>query len=403
MKKNKPLKYLLIWDRLGDYHRARWKALQELIGEENVHAADLGSSDKLYLWQNTDQYRFHYALSNKPVHKHDIWSRAMKYISVTRKNQIDVVAVAGYGRPEYILFIVLGQLMGLKIILFAESWYPGNMFLDKLKGIFLRSFVHGLFVSGVRAEKHFTRRLGIPLHKIAKGYSVVDNDHFSNLRESNIELDGTHNRKAQNTTKQLTTQRLNLPRRLPAGEAGQAGDSTTPQLNPISLQPYLLSVARYSPEKNLPFLIESYRKSSLFRKWKLVLIGDGPQKERLKQTIGKDDDHILLTGWKAYDELPRWYQYAEALILPSTFEPWGLVVNEALASGIDVLASDACGCVDDLMPDDGNRVFKPNDVNSLVKLMELLENTNRMERKMIGMKDDFSCRNWADKMVKLSR
>ncbi|MFY0104327.1 glycosyltransferase, partial [Acinetobacter baumannii] len=67
---------------------------------------------------------------------------------------------------------------------------------------------------------------------------------------------------------------------------------------------------------------------------------------------------------------------ATALILPSLREPWGLVVNEALAFGCPVVVSDLCGCVPELvLPRVSGVVFDPHDVPGLAaRLVEVEKN-----------------------------
>src|SRR5207244_4064698 len=101
--------------------------------------------------------------------------------------------------------------------------------------------------------------------------------------------------------------------------------------------------------KNLPRLLEAfagYRRLAGDAAWELVLLGDGPLRPELVALL-KDlelDGHVLLPGFKQYDELPAYYGLAGAFIHASTTEQWGLVVNEAMASGLPVLVSDRCGC-----------------------------------------------------------
>jgi glycosyltransferase involved in cell wall biosynthesis len=60
----------------------------------------------------------------------------------------------------------------------------------------------------------------------------------------------------------------------------------------------------------------------------------------------------------------------DALILPSRDEPWGLVVNEAMTCGVPIIASDICGCVDDLVFHGRNGyIFPVNDIEKLAEAM----------------------------------
>jgi glycosyltransferase involved in cell wall biosynthesis len=59
-------------------------------------------------------------------------------------------------------------------------------------------------------------------------------------------------------------------------------------------------------------------------------------------------------GSVAWKKLPDIYQGAACLILPSTYEPWGMVANEAQALGKPVICTEACGCANDLVIDGKN-------------------------------------------------
>ena len=104
-----------------------------------------------------------------------------------------------------------------------------------------------------------------------------------------------------------------------------------------------------------------------------MILGDGhlrPQLTRRVEQLGIAED-VLLPGFKQYDELPAWYGLAGAFVLASTTEQWGLVVNEAMASGLPVLVSERCGCAPDLVEDGVNGfTFDPYDVEGLAGLMQ---------------------------------
>jgi glycosyltransferase involved in cell wall biosynthesis len=82
----------------------------------------------------------------------------------------------------------------------------------------------------------------------------------------------------------------------------------------------------------------------------LRIIGDGPLRKQLSQGVNAiDSGRIVWVGSLSGAVLANEYLSATALILPSLSEPWGLVVNEALAYGCPVIVSSTCGCVPELV------------------------------------------------------
>jgi len=120
-----------------------------------------------------------------------------------------------------------------------------------------------------------------------------------------------------------------------------------------------------------PFQLSEFQLSA-FNPWPLVLLGDGPLRSDLCRLISdlSLQDSVLLPGFKQYPELPAYYGLAGAFIHASTTEQWGLVVNEAMASGLPVLVSNRCGCAADLVQEGGNGfTFDPYNVEQLAQLM----------------------------------
>jgi len=102
------------------------------------------------------------------------------------------------------------------------------------------------------------------------------------------------------------------------------------------------------------------------------LLGDGPLKAELCRLIAELglQQSILLPGFKQYDELPAFYALAKVFIHASTVEQWGLVVNEAMASGLPVLVSNRCGCARDLVQDGVNGfTFDPYEPSQMAEMM----------------------------------
>src|ERR1035441_6959071 len=106
--------------------------------------------------------------------------------------------------------------------------------------------------------------------------------------------------------------------------------------------------------------------------WSLVLLGDGPLRSALNSQLSTLNlhSHVLLPGFKQYPDLPVYYGLASAFIHASTTEQWGLVVNEAMASGLPVLVSNRCGCATDLVQAGVNGfTFDPYNEQEMAALM----------------------------------
>lgn len=87
-----------------------------------------------------------------------------------------------------------------------------------------------------------------------------------------------------------------------------------------------------------------------------------------------DSPRASFTGFLNQTEISKAYVAADCLVLPSDFrETWGLVVNEAMASGLPCIASDACGSAEDLvLPLNSRFRFRKGDTNDLAEAIRFL-------------------------------
>jgi glycosyltransferase involved in cell wall biosynthesis len=107
---------------------------------------------------------------------------------------------------------------------------------------------------------------------------------------------------------------------------------------------FWLFLGTLEPRKNLPTLLEAYAALSPAERLPLILAGGkGWDYDAIFSTINRYNlgEAVTLPGYLPMDELPLWYNAAEAFIYPSVFEGFGLPVLEALACGTPVIASDA--------------------------------------------------------------
>lgn len=107
------------------------------------------------------------------------------------------------------------------------------------------------------------------------------------------------------------------------------------------------------------------------RLWGLVA-GDGPLRAELEQAVATAGLPVRFAGFLNQSEMPWAYCAADLLVVPGP-ETWGLVVNEAMASGLPALVADAVGCADDLvLPGVTGEQFPLAAVEQLAELMVVL-------------------------------
>ncbi len=106
------------------------------------------------------------------------------------------------------------------------------------------------------------------------------------------------------------------------------------------------------------------------RVWGLV-VGDGPLRASLETQARQQGWPLRFAGFLNQTEIPNAYGVSEALVLPSdATETWGLVVNEAMASGLPAFVSDQVGCAPDLiLPEQTGHVFPCGNVAALADLL----------------------------------
>jgi glycosyltransferase involved in cell wall biosynthesis len=81
----------------------------------------------------------------------------------------------------------------------------------------------------------------------------------------------------------------------------------------------------------------------------LAIAGDGSLRAHVEAIAAKPDCRVTYLGRLSGDDVLCAYLAADLLVLPSLFEPWGLVINEAMTCGLPVIVSDRVGCADDLV------------------------------------------------------
>ena len=139
---------------------------------------------------------------------------------------------------------------------------------------------------------------------------------------------------------------------------------------------YFLFAGRLVAEKGVFDLLEAYRKlgPELREALSLVLVGEGASHSELAHRAAQiAPGQVQFPGFVHRDQLAAYYALADAFVFPSHSDPWGLVVNEAMACGLPVISSEAAGCTADLVRNGWNgRVVRAGDIVQLASAMEEL-------------------------------
>lgn len=147
------------------------------------------------------------------------------------------------------------------------------------------------------------------------------------------------------------------------------------QLN-IQGNPVIIYSGRFIGGKNLETLLMAFQ--LVQRRMPdvgLLIVGDGPLRNHLENLVRKLKlNNVYFAGFIQAKDLIKYYACADIFVLPSTDEPWGVVVLEAMASGLPVIVSDRVGCARDLVyPNRNGFVFSSKDIHELSsKISKLL-------------------------------
>jgi 1,2-diacylglycerol 3-alpha-glucosyltransferase len=149
---------------------------------------------------------------------------------------------------------------------------------------------------------------------------------------------------------------------------------------------FILFVGRLIPEKGVFDLLEAYAKldASVRSEVGLVFAGDGISGVELAHRAQQINPGVVCSpGFAQREDLAGLYALAEMLVLPTHSDPWGLVVNEAMACGLPIIVSSVAGCSSDLVEDGWNGyVVPPRDPQRLSLAIDSLLRQPELKQQM---------------------
>src|SRR5205807_759706 len=138
----------------------------------------------------------------------------------------------------------------------------------------------------------------------------------------------------------------------------------------------VLHVGRLAPEKNLDVLIESWRVAhqALGQRATFVVAGEGPVARRIATRL----PFVRLLGFLPIQHLATLYASADLCVFTSSTETCGLVALEAMSSGVPVIAADAGGFRESVVPNETGLLVPPDDPRGFVEaILELVGDSRR--------------------------
>ncbi len=353
----------VVFHHIGPYHHARLNAAADRLSVTGIE------------WSAKGYDAWGAAATRVRYHKISLFSEAANRYPGNRERREafrwtleqakpEVVAVNGWNNFGSLIAADCCMRRGIPMVVMSESsrqdepriWWKESI-KRRIVGLYSAALVGG------QRHVEYLVELGMPRERVFTGYDVVDNAYFRQKAE------------------EVRSQRSEVRSKYGLPEN------------------YFLASARFIEKKNLSTLIETYaeyRRGSEIRSqksevrnnkapWDLVVLGDGPLKADLCRLISdlRLNEHVHLPGFKPYDELPVYYALANAFVHASTTEQWGLVVNEAIASGLPVIVSERCGCAPELVQGNGFTFDPTNEHELTARLLEMASLSDE-ERKRLG-------------------
>lgn len=269
---------------------------------------------------------------------------ALNLTQQIQQGSFDAIWVHGWSWLCSLQAILAAEQLGIPILLRGESHaFPSSSFKSKAKQAFLQwlfpKISAFLYIGSLNHQ--FYEAYGVSRDRLFHMPYAVDNDSFTQQ------------------TQQARSQRDRLRRSL--------------NLDPN--RPIILFAAKLIEVKRPQDLLAAYRALSPDGRAEpdpyLIFVGDGELRSSL-ETEAKSTgwDSIRFLGFRNQSELPALYDLCDVFVLPSSFEPWGLAINEVMNASKTVVVSDQVGCAIDLVEDGINgKIFPARNVSALASSM----------------------------------
>ena len=240
-----------------------------------------------------------------------------------RRLRPDVVVIGGYASLPALRALIWSRRCSVPVVMWSESIRPGRGGLVKqLKRAVVRQ-ADAFIVPGGLAGRHLVA-LGADPESIFTAPNCIDLQQFR------------------------------------------------PSSTPVGGNRVVLACGRLVPNKGWFLLGAALAEADPGRSVRLLIVGEGPDRERLEKDFAARGISATFTGHVQYNDLRDVFVDADAVVFPSLGDAWGFSLQEAMACGLPAVASDKAGATPELVHDGVNGWVITPDSSSLAEALKKL-------------------------------
>jgi L-malate glycosyltransferase len=336
------VRVVLVWEQFGPYHMDRCERLgSRLPRGHEVVGLELAPQAGTYEWRAAGNGRHFHKRVLFGADEYRDAARSIggvaRYLCALRNVAADSVFLCNERPVLAALGALFLRVHGVRVFNMTDSKFddkPRDVLTELVKAVLYWPY-SGVLVSGPRALA-YSRFHRFRTRPVRMGYDSLSVDRI---------------------------------RRLAATDQAPEG---TPFLDRD-----FAAICRFVPKKNLDMLLDAYaeyRRLTSAKPRRLVLCGAGELEGHMRERVARErTEGVVFAGFLQEEGVALVLARCLSIVLPSTEEQWGLVINEALAAGVPVLCSVMCGAADVLVRTAVNGyIFEPDNVEGLARLMDRL-------------------------------
>jgi glycosyltransferase involved in cell wall biosynthesis len=268
--------------------------------------------------------------------------------AILRGHYDAVLFFLGWGTITSLLGIAACRMSGTPFFLYGDSSYPppARTFRERLRASWLRKIfglASGFMTSGTLNADYYAH-YGADRSRFFLLPWAIDNDRFANAPENR-----------------------ELRRRLGARDD----------------QLVIVFSAKLLPRKDPMTLLRAVDAMRHRDRAFVLFLGHGELRDQLEAFARERGLHVHFAGFVNQSDLPQHYKSGDVFVLPSTYEPRGAVINEAMACGLPVIVTDRCGSIGDIVVEGDNAFIYPaGDAGALARHLDRLIDEPELRERM---------------------